>query len=244
MTGNRVGITERDRRLCAEVSRYGVIAREQLIRLGLFRSKTRANERLKKLADEGYLLAVRQSLPAGGPRLVYVPGSLLRQGEQRSRLVDASALFIDHQLGLVDIRLAFERHTSVTRWMSDRDLATTNLGFVPDGYCEYELHGRTYCAFIEYDRGTETLARFERKAGAYKQLAFGGGFTTHFNRKFFRVIVCADGRVRLNNLARAVARQTDRIFWFATMNDLRNVGPLAVIWRRPDSETQVSITTN
>jgi hypothetical protein len=66
---------------------------------------------------------------------------------------------VNHELGLVDIRLAFEATTIVSRWSPAGDLGALNLGLVPDAFVEYLVGGLTFCAFLEYDRGTETLGR-------------------------------------------------------------------------------------
>src|SRR5262249_3712032 len=145
MTGKAFALTERDKSIVAEVMRFGVITRQQLIRLRLFASKTRANERLRRLVNAGYLTARRQPLPNGGPRLLYVPGPLATDAPAtRNRWRDVSELFIEHQLGLVDIRLAFEQATTLLRWLTDKDLLSVSLGIVPDAYVEYEVAGLTY----------------------------------------------------------------------------------------------------
>jgi len=48
-----LAFTERDRAVMSEVTRFGVMSRHQLMRLKFFASKTRANDRLKRLVDEG-----------------------------------------------------------------------------------------------------------------------------------------------------------------------------------------------
>src|SRR4051812_42659312 len=103
MAGNKsLLVTERDRALCAEVVRFGALTREQAMRLGFFHSRTRANERLKKLTDAGYLATRTQAVSQRGVRQVYVPGRHLETaGRSRSRFVHSSELFVDHQLGLV-----------------------------------------------------------------------------------------------------------------------------------------------
>ena len=54
MTGKSLAFTERDGAVVSEVTRFGVMSRDQLMRLKFFASKTRANDRLKRLVDEGY----------------------------------------------------------------------------------------------------------------------------------------------------------------------------------------------
>ena len=87
MTGKALAFTERDRAIVREVARFGVMSRDQLMRLKFFSSKTRAKERLKRLVDEGYLDARCQPIPVGGPRFVYLPGRLVLDArEVRRRL--------------------------------------------------------------------------------------------------------------------------------------------------------------
>jgi len=129
----------------------------------------------------------------GGPRFVYVPGRLSSETrDARKRIAEMSDLFLAHQLGLVDIRIAFERQTTLGRWLTEKDLSSLSLGLVPDAYLEYEVNALTYCAFVEYDRGTETLGRIERKVRAYLDLAHSGRFERTFKRKFFRVLMVTD----------------------------------------------------
>jgi hypothetical protein len=243
MTGKRLAATERDRAIVRDIARFGVMSRGQLMRLGFFASKTRANERLKRLVAAGHLAARRQPLALGGPRYVYVPGTLSADGrEARKRVASMSDLFLAHQLGLVDIHLAFEQFATLARWLSEKDLAGLSLGLVPDAYLEYEVEALTFCAFIEYDRGTETLARIERKVRAYLALAHTGQFERAFRRKFFRVLVVADAVGRLVTLSQTAARLTDRVLRFTTLNELSHHGPLASIWRRPGATTLETLT--
>ena len=242
MTGKSLAFTERDRAVVSEVTRFGVVSRDHLMRLKLFSSKTRANDRLKRLVDAGYLASQRQPLPVGGPRCVYLPGRLLADGRDvRRRFDDVSALFLAHQLGLVDIRLAFEQHSHLLRWLTEKDLAGLSLGLVPDAYLEYELGGLTYCAFVEYDRGTETLGRIERKVRAYLDLAQSGRFERTLKRRFFRVFVVTDSTGRLVTISETTARVTDRIMRLTTLRELSHHGPLMSIWRRPGASASESL---
>lgn len=245
MSGELLGLTERDRALLSEVARFGVMSREQLVRLKFFRSKTRANERLRRLAAEGYLATRRQALPLGGPRLIYLPGRELPDTQEtRRRFSEVSDVFLLHQLGLIDIRLAFEAHTTLTRWLSDKELTAVSLSVIPDAYLEFQVGTPTFCAFVEYDRGTETLGRFERKTRAYLDAAYSGAFERTFHRKFFRLLVVTDTDRRLATLSATVARLTDKIVRLTTLAELSASGPLASIWRRPGVSTSQSLTVS
>ena len=244
MTGSGLGLTSRDRQIIQEVQRFGVLTRDQLIALRLFSSKTRAKERLKRLVDAAYLSARRQPLPAGGPRLVYLLGRQVAGFDSRSqkRFQEVSDLFLAHELGVVDIHIAFERATGISRWLPAKELEAMAFGVIPDGYAEYELRSLTYCAFIEYDRGTETVGRVERKVQTYVELARSSRFQQVFGRTFFRVLVVTDSANRLRTLSTATARHTDKIFRFTTLSDLIRQGPLASIWWRPNAQDSESLT--
>ena len=243
MTGKSLAFTDRDKAIVREITRFGVMSRDQLMRLQFFASKTRANDRLKRLVDEGHLAARRQPIPLGGPRFVYTPGRLVTEGrDARKRITEMSDVFLAHQLGLVDIRIAFEQHTTLARWLTEKDLTGFSLGLVPDAYLEYEVNGLTYCAFVEYDRGTETLGRIERKVRAYLDLAHSGRFERMFKRKFFRVLMVTDGLGRLMTLSQAAARITDKVLRFTRLVDLLHGGPLLSIWCRPGASTSESLT--
>jgi hypothetical protein len=243
MTGKALALTPRDQILLTEVQRHNALTRDHLIRLKLFGSKTRVNERLRRLTRAGYLSARRQPLLSGGPRLVYFPGRLLAEAHARTRQQQAwSDLFLHHHLGIVDIRLAMETHSTVTRWLSQHDLSGLALGFIPDAYAEFQQHGLTYCAFIEYDRGTETLGRLERKVRSYLDLAFSGRFERIFGRRFFRALFIGDSVGRLDTMSAAVAHVTDRVLRLTTLPQLVERGPLASIWRRPGQPTCESLT--
>lgn len=235
MIGNVLALTDRDRRLLLEVDRFGFITREQVIRLGLFASRTRANARLKKLTDAGFLRTRPQALPQRGVRLVY---SSKRGSGDRARL---SEWLLGHQLGLGDIRIAFERATEIIRWIPERELASMKIGLVPDAFVEYRSNGLTYAAFVEYDRGTESLQRIERKIRGYLDLAYSGRFARTFNLQFFRVFFVADSTGRLTTLSRTAARITDRIVRLTTLDELSHRGVTASIWRRPGASDSESI---
>lgn len=242
MTGKSLALTERDKAILREVGRFGVITRRQLMNLHMFRSGSRAKERLKRLVDGGYLATRRQPLSIGGPRLVYTAGPLVSESrDARKRLGELSDLFLDHELGLIDIHIAFDQCATMTRWLTSKDLGTLSLRVVPDAYVEFEQDGLTYCAFIEYDRGTETLGRIERKVRAYLELARSGQFDRVFHRRFFRVLVVTDTTGRMATLSKASARLTDKVLRFTTHATLVREGPLQSIWRRPGVSTTESL---
>lgn len=248
--GKGMVLTDRDALVVREVHAFQLLTRDQLVRLGHFGSKTRANATLLRLVRFGYLARRYQPSVAGTRRALYfvgpqagslLPGPTLTA--DRRRVAQLSDLFIAHQLLVSDVRLAF--HSPVvgyrlTRWMSDIDLRPLALGLVPDGYVEYELQGRTFGAFVEVDRGTETLGRWVAKVNAYLALAASGRSRTLLARQFFRVLVVAPSGARLTNLRRATATRTDRMFWFTSPDQL-SAGPFAQVWWRPVETSRHSL---
>src|SRR5438477_2705850 len=101
--GKGMVLTDRDRQVVATVADFQVLEREQLVRLGLFGSKTRANVRLLRLTRAGYLSRRYLPVVAGTNRALYYPGPLAhdllggplettRRGRTRTKLL--SDLFL------------------------------------------------------------------------------------------------------------------------------------------------------
>jgi hypothetical protein len=237
-------LTDRDAAVVHDVADFQLLTRQHLIRLGHFRSKTRANATLLRLIRFGYLSRRHQPSVAGTQRALYFVGpqaeALLNstasvRGERR-RIKQLSDLFIAHQLLVTEVRLAFRRSEDGYRWVTwhaECDLRPLALGLIADGHVEYESQGRRFGAFIEVDRGTETLTRWRAKVDTYLTLASSGRYRSHFERPYFRVLVVTPSPVRLEHLRRVTATRTDKIFWFTTSDRLAEGGPLTPIWWRP-----------
>lgn len=254
MTDNKAGramvLTHRDLRIVTDVNQFRILTREQLERLGHFQSKTRANAVLLRLVRFGYLS--RRYLPAvaGTQRALYFlgpKGVALTQGtnpSERRNIKAISDLFLAHQLLVTDVHIGFRRDASVRieRWMTDEDLRTSQLGIVPDGHIEYTHGDKRFGAFLELDRGTETLGRFQAKVRAYIHLTTTDGYRKAFGHTFFRVLVVAPSATRIEHLRTVTAAITDRIFWFTTVERLTVEGPLANIWLRPVGPERHSLT--
>ncbi len=243
--GNAMVLTDRDIKIVADVADFQILTRDQLQRLGHFRSRTRANATLLRLTAFGYLCRRYQPAVAGTQRALYLLGpqsaALLNQGglnvaAERKRVKTLSDLFLAHQLLVNDVRLSFRRVGTVAhldRWTNDVDLRAAALGIIPDGHVAYIIEGKHFGAFIELDRGTETLDRWQSKVHAYIRLAASGRYRQVFGHQYFRVLVVAPATARIEHLRRATARVTDKIFWFTGIQPLAVDGPLASIWWRP-----------
>jgi hypothetical protein len=236
-------LTARDLRVVTDVVEWQVLTRAQLAALGHFSSKTRSNAVLLRLVRFQYLSRRYQPAVAGTQRALYFPGpytaDLLHRpteaiARERRRVSTLSDLFLAHQLLVNDIRLQFVGRglPRATGWLDDRAVRALKLGVVPDAYAEYGGEGARFGAFIEADRGTETLTRWDAKVRLYLQLASSGRHRAALNRHYFRVLVICPSRSRLANLRRATAQLTDRLFWFSDLSHLQVEGPFARIWLR------------
>lgn len=243
-------LTDRDRQVIADVSQFRVLTREQLSRLGHFRSKTRANAVLLRLVKFGYLSRRYQPAIAGTQRALYYlgpNGGTLARGTdalERRRIRAISDLFLAHQLLITDVHIGFRQAAAcrVERWLTDEELRASDLGLVPDGHVEYVLAEKHFGAFLELDRGTETLGRFQAKVRAYVHLTTADRYRKAFGRTYFRVLVVAPSATRIEHLRQATAAITDRIFWFTTIERLTVEGPFAPIWLRPTGPERHSLT--
>lgn len=247
-------LTERDRRVIADVASFQVLTRAQLTLLGHFSSKTRGNATLARLVRHGFLSRRHQPSVAGTSRALYFAGPAAQvllntsadtHRNSRRRLAVLSDLFLDHQLLVTDVRLAFVAagpECQDPRWRNESELRALNLGLIPDGHIEYSSRGKRFGAFVEIDRGTEDLTRWVRKVQAYVLLARSDRYRSIFTLPFYRVLVIAESDGRLRNLRKATAQLTDRIFWFTTHERLLKDGPFHHIWQRPVDAASHALT--
>jgi DNA-binding PadR family transcriptional regulator len=242
----------RDVALVTLVAEREALTRRQITEALTFGSTTRANAILLRLVRHGYLTRRWQPTLSGTRRAVYLLGTLGRElvdlpAGRTMRFRSASDLFLEHRLVLNDVWLALtaSKHEAyrLLRWLDEEHLHKLPLGLVPDGYVEYELERQSFSAFVEADLGTESLTRWQGKTKGYLQLAFSGQFERLFGRRFFRVFVVTTSERRLRNLRTTIAKQTDRVFWFTTREQLGNLGPFALIWSRPKDATLQSLSS-
>lgn len=250
--GKGMVLTARDREVVALVARLEALTRVQIAQALSFGSVTRANAVLLRLARHGYLHRRYQPTLSGTRRAVYILGKTGHElvGERQnanSRMSSSSDLFLEHRLFVNDVWLSFAmlKHDgyNLTRWTAEGELRERNLGIIPDAYAEYMFNAQAFAAFIEADLGTESLKRWEIKVSAYTHLAFSGKFAQAFGRRYFRVLVVAPSDRRVDNLRKAIAAQTERIFWLTTRQQLAQSGLFGVIWRRPADHAVKSLTT-
>ena len=258
MTGTRragMVVQERDRHLLSELATMRIIDREMAKVVAGFNSTRRANARLLQLTHAGLLRRFFVGSIAHGRKAVYTlsqTGSELvaaRLGginRPSGRLVVGDA-FVEHQAAINEIYLALkyrplpQRGMQLRRWVTFRQSISEAVKLTPDAYIELAVGDTTRALFLEVDLGTEALKVWQQKTAYYLQLAVSGEFTKRFRHQQFRVLVAANSEKRADNIRKTVAKSTDKVFWFATLEIIRRDGFWSPVWLRPTGDQRLSL---
>jgi hypothetical protein len=258
---DRIILQQRDREIIKSIYSFRLLTRQQLQELFCINGTRRANQRLRKLYDHKYLS--RYFLPTirGSAKAIYYLGpkgaaiiadelgiDLNIVNRKRKSTSKLQELFLNHVLGLNDIRIAFylglDIHPGMAleRWINDNDCHQQYRApvggkivikqFRPDGYFRILYKGKLYSFFIEYDRSTMTVGRFAGKVHTYLDFSSLGYYRKRFGVKYFRVLVVTKTRNRLSNLKKAVGNITDKLFWFTTIEQVTPKTVFGPIWQR------------
>jgi len=257
VTGTRrIGliVQERDRHLLRELGTMRVIDREQAQVVADFHSIRRVNDRLLALTRAGVLRRIFIPNPVLGQKALYtlspkgaalvgarLPGLPLRQ----SRF--GASPFLLHRLAINEFYLTVKYRPlpspdmRLARWISFREPLTAAIPLTPDGYLEIVTGGIERAMFLEADLGTESSLVWQRKAQMYIQMALSEAFTQLFRQPQFRVLVIATTDRRLRHIRTAVAKFTDKIFWLATFDEIKQRGFWSPVWLRPTGDQRLPL---
>jgi hypothetical protein len=257
MTGNDYGLIlqERDRHLLAELARLRVLTLEQIMLAASFNSRTRAKARTLKLIRQGLLMRWFIGGPGAGRRGLY---ALTRKGaktvgvsivplSRKAGKTVAVDLFSEHQLRINDVYLALRYgalprpDVRLQRWLRFQQPISSAVPLIPDAYFELEISQVTRACFLEVDLGGEALKIWQKKVRAYLQLALSGEFAKRFGQERFSVLVLAPSLRRLQTIRQTVLAQTDKIFWFAEFEQVKQAGLWAAIWLRPRGDSRLAL---
>jgi hypothetical protein len=244
MGGNKrdgIILTPRDRHLLEELQILRLVDREQAKLFAPFTSTTRANARLLALTRAGLLKRTFVGTINGGRKAVYsLPGQHQR-GLRRNLLARES--MVAHQLAINQVYHAFRYASSpqpeiqFLEWRTVQTVLSPTVPLIPDGIVRYATSVGEQVACVEVDLGTETLRVWEKKVGLYLQLATSGESQRLLGSERFKVLVLAPGRRRTENLAKMIARRTDKLFWVTTTGAIHNADVGSVRWLRPNDST-------
>ena len=162
-------------------------------------------------------------------------------------------LFLEHTLGLSDVRLAVEiscrqNDLTITGWVDEKTIKSDydrvqvgkkKLAILPDAYFTVETPTpKTLHFFLEYDRATEGLRAFNQKISAYLTYFRTGKSKARFGTDLIRVLTVAEGgqtrqgTARIANLKEGAENLNARSrYWFSTLAQVASEDILrAPIW--------------
>ena len=225
-----------------------VADRDQAQAAGGFGSVTRVNARLLALTRAGLLRRFFLGTSGAGQKALYtlsasgaqLVGAGHRGLQRRKDKASMGSAFVEHQLALNGLYCALKfgeiplPGVVFRRWVSsDEPLAPSLL---PDAYLELAIPGGVLAAFVEVDLGTERTAIWQEKVRKYLQLAVSGEYERRFGESRFRVLVLANSLRRMHSIRKTVAALTEKIFWFSTLDLVRDGGFFRKVWLRPTGE--------
>lgn len=238
-------VQPRDFSLLHEAAFMRVSDAQQLARAAGFHSTTRINTRLLALYRAGLLRRFfigsgggRKALYAisqKGAQLSHEPNRGPRRRTNETLVADQ---FVLHQLALNEIycSLKFGKppipHVQFVQWLAFYAPLGEGLSLIPDGYVEWKTLAGFDASFIEVDLGSEALSVWKEKAKHYIQFALSEGFKRQFGQPQFRVLVLANSERRMLSIRAALAKETQKIFWFATLGATEGDKFFAPVWLR------------
>jgi hypothetical protein len=230
-----------------------LVDRRQAMKFAGFRSQTRANARLLKLTSNGFLRRYFLGTSKGGSKALYTlsqKGALAAGVENRPVMRTKETLlvgdpFVNHQLAVNDVHIAARFTTGhdcrFRHFLSFAEPLTKSIPLIPDGYFEIETPLGVKPAFLEVDCGTETLKVWTKKTSLYLRLAIEGAFKKLFEHEQFRVLVVAPSERRLSSIRKTIAKQTHKIFWLTSLEQINREGFWSASWLRPEGDTRLSL---
>jgi hypothetical protein len=222
-----------------------VVDREQAKVVCGFRSTRRANARLLALTRAGFL---KRAFVGSRQAVYWLANRELQKARGRGDSVpEPAALFLRHRLEINRVQLLVQ-YAGIPvpgwwfgRWQSFQQPINGALPLIPDGYFEIGSGQGVRSAFVEVDLGTEATPVLVKKASLYLQLATSGEFSKLFSRSQFRVLVVTTSERRLNSIRAAIAKLTDKIFWFGTLDMVTPERFWSAAWLRPTGNQQQSL---
>ena len=244
---NNLILQPRDLLLLRALSELRILTRDQTAALSGFHSTTRVNVRLSKLRHARLIQRYFVAGATGSRCSVY---ALTRRGAQTVQLpfqplkwsADSVVLgnaFAAHQLALNDVRIAMsESGQMLALWKTLDEPISPAAKLVPDALIERKIDDMWRSMFLEVDLGTETLPTWTMKTRHYLHFATGGDYRKIIQADRFGVLVATDSEARLRLLRTHIAKLTPKLFWFTTLNIIKQQGFWSPIWLRPEGDQQ------
>jgi hypothetical protein len=232
-----------------------ILDRNQTSVIAGFKSITRVNTRLQKLAKAGLLRRFFFISALGGKKAIY---SLSKKGADLigvtpngiNRPKDSFLIgdkFVAHQLAINQVYCAacFDAHIedrTLQEWRTMSEPLSKNIPLIPDAYFEIHIRDTVRPIFLEVDQGTEALKVWNEKINCYLSLAASGEFERIFQRPRFAVLIVTASERRQESLRAYIRKVTSKLFYFSTLEKTSTPGFWSEIWLRPEGEHIQSLT--
>jgi len=214
-----------------------------------------SNAWLLKLVAAGLLKRFFIATESGGVKALYsltqrsaaLAGVPFRPVLRKTDSVLISDQFVQHQLAINDLFIQVKyralplEDAEAIRWIRFTGPISNRIPLIPDGYFELRVGTDVHSMFCEVDRGTEAQKAWTKKACFYLELALSGEFEHLFRGKRFRVLVVALSERRLAQIRKTVCQETQKLFWFTTLNAINRDGMFAAHWVRPVGDNKLSL---
>ncbi len=254
-------LQQRDMDILKNVYYFRFLESGQVRELCSFSSQKRANDRLRKLFDGGFLS--RRLLVSGfekrllyfiGPKTVELIAS--RAGldaseirNKRMKALKARDSFLFKFLRVNDFRFALEMSLRKDSLMKTEIFKYKPVLFLdeekkllPDAYFRLKCREKVRSFFLEEDQSVESRKRIERKVENYLDYGLSGSFERHFGFRYFRLLIICKSTARLKSLVKMIEKVTDKsFFWLASESDISPENILSEIWLRPNKEGSFSL---
>ena len=251
----RLLLQKRDFWLFNTLSVLRIVDKQQAALLAGFNSSSRVNQRLLKLRQAGLLKRFFFVSAAGGKKAIYcltknsadLIGVRLNAIHRPSDSFLIGDKFVAHQLCINDVycAVAIRRHSTDPQAAGFRLFSkpvSTSIPLVPDAYFEINTESFIRPMFLEVDLGTERLSIWNEKIKQYLNLATSGEFERLFARPRFSVLVVTTSERRMHSLREHIRKITPKLFYFTTLQAIKEQGFWQSIWFRPEGEQNRPLT--
>ena len=243
-------IQSRDLQVLKSLAKLRILDRDQISTLCGFHSITRVNLRLAKLKKSGLIMRYVIGSSTGSNRSIYtlarkgaeVVGATYAPPKWKPDSVVIGNAFVAHQLVLNDVHILASQiaNEQTLSWSSPQESLSPSVKLVPDALLEIADSNNQplRSLFLEVDLGTESLPRWTKKVQGYLKLATSGEFRRIVHTPSFGVLVVANSEARMELLRTHIAKITRQLFWFTTLETIKQRGFWSDHWLRPAGDRQ------
>ncbi len=258
---NSLLIQSRDEEIVRVVYDYRFLSSWQIKNLSGFNSLKRANDRLRKLFDNGFLSrrifinrSGKQLLYFLGPKAIEIissktqidPSEIRRK---RMKALKARDSFLSHFLFVNNFRYSLkmavkkDSQAEIEAWRYKQVLfLAEEQKIFPDAYFRFRYSGETHNCFLEIDHSIESRERIRKKVEFYLDFGLFGDCERQLGFKYFRVLFVCKTLSRLKTILRIAERVSDKSFcWLTTEKNIVPERILTKIWLRPNREGVFSL---